>query len=674
MASLSGVMDHLAHLNPPQREAVCTLHGPLLVLAGAGTGKTRVITHRMAELIRRGVAPERILSVTFTNKAAREMLERTRQLLSGRLRHRPWISTFHSFCVRVLRDDISHLGYPKQFTILDRGDQESFARTVLRDIRVTEQSLKPGDLLAIIGRWKSAGVLPEQARNNCEDDRELVASMGYRRYQQKLRSSGALDFDDLLLLTERLFAEFPDLLARHQQRFTHVQIDEYQDTNGLQFRLIEALVREHRNLCVVGDDDQSIYSWRGAEVEHILNFGRHYPGAKVIRLEDNYRCTDDILAHANRLVARNRDRHRKVLRAAKQAEAPVRFLEYPDEQLEAEMVVREIRYLHQIQKVPLVDFAILFRTNEQPRVFESELRRASLPYVLMGSQSFFDRKEIKDILSYLKVLARPDDEPSLLRIINTPARGISAQTTEKVLTHAVKQAVSFWSAAEALVQAGSIPIKAGDAIQRFRRLLDSYRQRFEQEPARMDVHLRDLIEEIGYESEIEKQYKDPQQALLRTEMLDQFVQATTEYVSRPGETSLADFITGLALDNREDEPDKDEQAAQNAVKLMTLHSAKGLEFPRVYLVGMEEGLLPHKRSVDGAEKDIAEERRLCYVGITRARDHLTLTRAAARRKWGKLRPSIPSRFLFEMRDGEALPVDAPELAESDTADTEFAGG
>ena len=662
-------MDHLAHLNAPQREAVCTLQGPLLVLAGAGTGKTRVITHRMAELIRRGTAPERILSVTFTNKAAREMLERTRQLLSGRLKHRPWISTFHAFCVRVLRDDITHLGYPKQFTILDRGDQESFARTVLRDIRVTEQTLKPGDLLAIISRWKSAGVLPEQARNNCGDDRELVASMGYRRYQQKLRSGGALDFDDLLLLTDRLFAEFPEVLARHQRRFTHVQIDEYQDTNALQFRLIEALVREHRNLCVVGDDDQSIYGWRGAEVEHILHFGRQFPGAKVIRLEDNYRCTDDILAHANRLVARNRDRHRKVLRASKVAESPVRFLEYPDEQLEAEMVVREIRYLHQVQKVPLVDFAILFRTNEQPRVFESELRRASLPYVLMGSQSFFDRKEIKDVLSYLKVLARPDDEPALLRIINTPARGISAQTTEKVLTHAVKQAVSFWSAAETLVQAGSIPVKAGDAIQRFRRLLDSFRQRFEIEPGRLDVHLRDLIEEIGYESEIEKQYKDPQQALLRTEMVDQFVQSTSEYLTRPGEPSLADFISRLAIDDRDESPDKDEQAAENAVKLMTLHSAKGLEFPRVYLVGMEEGLLPHKRSVDGTEKEIAEERRLCYVGITRARDHLTLTRAAARRKWGKLRPSQPSRFLFEMRDGEDLPVDEPEMA-----DTELAGG
>jgi DNA helicase-2/ATP-dependent DNA helicase PcrA len=642
------VTDHLAHLNAPQREAVRTLSGPLLVLAGAGTGKTRVITHRMAELIRHKTRPERILSVTFTNKAAKEMLERTKQLLGGQLKSRPWISTFHAFCVQVLRQDIAALGYPKQFAILDRGDQESIARTVLRDIRVTEKSLSPGDLLYTVGRWKSAGLTPTQAADVADDDKQSLAAMGYRRYQDKLRATGAVDFDDLLLLTDRLFAESPEALAKHQ-RFDHVQIDEYQDTNGIQFRLVEALVRQHRNLCVVGDDDQSIYGWRGAEVEHILNFSGHFPGAKVIRLEDNYRCTSEILEHANRLVARNRDRHLKVLRAAKRGGEPVRFQEFPDEQLEAEMVAREIKFLAEVKKVPLRDFAILFRTNEQPRVFESELRRAGLPYVIMGSQSFFDRKEIRDLLAYLKVLARPSDETSLLRIINTPARGISNQTVEKVLTHAVKQAISFWRAADELLRDQSISAKAAEAIARFRELLEDYRRRFEEEPSRSDVHLRDLIQAIDYEAEVEKQYKDPQQALLRTEMIDQFVLSMTEYVQHGGEPSLADFLSGLALDGREEEPDKEEQVSQNAVKLMTLHSAKGLEFPRVYLVGMEEGLLPHKRSVDATEKEIAEERRLCYVGITRAQNHLTLTRAAARRKWGKLRPSVPSRFLFEMR-------------------------
>jgi DNA helicase-2/ATP-dependent DNA helicase PcrA len=657
-------MDHLKHLNAPQREAVLTLSGPLLVLAGAGTGKTRVITQRMAELIRRGAAPDRILSVTFTNKAAKEMLERTQHLLPGKLKTRPFISTFHAFCVRVLRQEIELLGYPKSFAILDRGDQESIARTVLRDIRVTEQSLKPGDLLSIVGRWKSAAVLPSQAADQVADDREFLAAMGYRRYQEKLRSTGAVDFDDLLLLTEQLFAQFPEALARHQRRFDHVQIDEYQDTNGLQFRLIESLVRLHHNLCVVGDDDQSIYGWRGAEVSHILGFARHFPGAKVIRLEDNYRCTADILAHANRLVACNRERHPKVLRAYKTGDTPVRFLEYPDEQLEAELVVREIKYFAQVKKVPLQDFAILFRTNEQPRVFESELRRAGIAYVLLGSQSFFDRKEIRDLLSYLKVLARPADEASLLRIINTPARGISTGTVEKVLTHAVKEGKTFWQAARELAAGGAITAKAAAAVATFERQLEDFRQRFTTEPERMDQHFRTLIDEIGYEGEIEKQYKDPQQALLRTEMVDQFVQAMAEYLTHTGSHDLTDFLAGLALEGRDEEPDKDEQVAQNAVKLMTLHSAKGLEFPRVYMVGMEEGLLPHKRSVDATEKEIAEERRLCYVGITRAQEHLTLTRAEARRKWGKLRPSIPSRFLFEMRgDDPPEDVDAADLPE-----------
>ncbi|MEZ6058490.1 MAG: UvrD-helicase domain-containing protein [Planctomycetaceae bacterium] len=653
-------MEHLKTLNAAQREAVTTLSGPLLVLAGAGTGKTRVITYRMAELIRQGIEPDRILSVTFTNKAAKEMLERTRSLLGGKLRKRPIISTFHAYCVRVLREEITHLGYPEKFTILDRGDQESIARNVLRDIRVTEKSLKPGDLLYILSGWKSRGIPPSRATDACEDDQQFLAAMAYRRYQEKLRSSGSVDFDDLLLLTDRLFTEFPEVLARHQQRFDHLQVDEYQDTNGIQFQLIESLVREHRNLCVVGDDDQSIYGWRGADVRHILGFGQIFPGAKVIRLEENYRCTDRILELANQLVHHNRDRHRKVLRANKPATSEVRFMEHPDEQLEAEMVVREIKFLSQIKKVPYKDFAILFRTNEQPRVFETELRRAQVPYVLLGSQSFFDRKEIRDLLSYLKCLDRANDEVSLLRILNTPARGISDQTAERILTHAVREGMSFWKAASIVEQAGGVTKKAAEAVRSFQSLLVSYRRRFEEEPTRMDVHLRDLIETIGYESEIEKQYKEPLQAAARIDMVDQFVSSMTEYIGSSSDPNLHDFLNGLTLEGRDEKDDKDEKVQQDAVKLMTLHSAKGLEFPRVYLVGMEEGILPHKRSVDATEKEISEERRLCYVGITRAQDHLTLTRATARRKWGKLRQSVPSRFLFEMRsDAQNEAADQP---------------
>jgi DNA helicase-2/ATP-dependent DNA helicase PcrA len=643
-------MNRLSDLNPAQRDAVLTVTGPLLVLAGAGTGKTRVITYRMAELIRREIPPERILSVTFTNKAAREMLERTRQLLGGKIKTRPWISTFHALCVNILRQDIRHLGYPPQFTILDRGDQESIARTVLRDIRVTEKSLRPGDLLSQVSRWKSAAVGPPNAADSAADDQQYLAAMGYRRYQQKLRASGAVDFDDLLGLTEQLFREFPDVLQRHQRRFDRVQIDEYQDTNAVQFHLVEALVAGHRNLCVVGDDDQSIYGWRGAEVTHILRFTEHFPEAKVVRLEENYRCTDRILDVANRLVAHNRSRHVKTLRASKRATADVRFLEYPDEQLEAEKVVQEIRFLASQKGVPLKDFAILFRTNEQPRLFEAEMRRRGLRYVLLGSQSYFDRREVRDLLAYLKVLARPQDEASLLRIINTPARGISNATVEKVLTQAVAQGVSFWDAAAAGATGGLVPSRAAAAIAAFQQLLAGFRRRFLDDPRRMDAHLRSLIEAIGYEAEIAKQYKDAQQQLARSAMVDELVSSVSEYLQRTPDPGLHQFLAEIALDGREEEPDKEEQADKDAVKLMTLHSAKGLEFPRVYMVGMEEGLLPHKRSVDGTQSEIEEERRLAYVGVTRAQDHLTLTRAAARQKWGKRRPSLPSRFLFEMRE------------------------
>ncbi|TWT35055.1 ATP-dependent DNA helicase PcrA [Thalassoglobus neptunius] len=638
----------LSHLNPSQLEAVKTLKGPVLVLAGAGTGKTRVITYRIAQLIRSGVAPEKILSVTFTNKAAKEMLQRTKPLL-GKSKERPWISTFHSLCVDILRSDIEALGYPAKFSILDRGDQESMARKVLRNIRVTEKSLRPGDLLSIISRWKTNGISPERAGEVVEDDQEYLGSLAYRRYQQNLKAQGSVDFDDLLLLTVKLFQSHPEILDKHQKRFSHVQIDEYQDTNGIQFRIVEALVRNHNNLLVVGDDDQSIYGWRGAELKHILGFSQYFEGAKVIRLEENYRCTDRILDLANRLVKHNRERHQKVLRANKTAREEVRFLDLPDEQSEAERVVHEIRHLHESRRIPLKDFAILFRTNEQPRIFESELRRRQIPYVLMGSQSFYDRKEIRDLLSYLKVIAREDDEQSLLRIINTPARGIGTGSLEKMMSRAVRQGVPIWDAATQCVNEGEIPIKTGDAVNRLHSQFKSWRVAFQNSPRELDTLTQKLMNEIRYESEIERQYKDEQQQVTRKAVLEEYINSIAEYVSRSSSASLEDYLDSIALERRDEEPDKEAMANADAVKLMTLHSAKGLEFPRVYMVGMEEGLLPHKRTIDGTEAEIAEERRLAYVGVTRAQETLTLTRAASRRKWGKPRPSLPSRFLFEMR-------------------------
>jgi len=641
---------HLSSLNPAQREAAATLSGPLLVLAGAGTGKTRVITYRMVELIRSGVAPNKILSVTFTNKAAREMQERMASLLGKKLPAKPFISTFHSLCVRILREEISLLGYPKKFVIYDRGDQESAARSALRDIRVTDKNLRPGDLLNRISSWKTAHISPEQATNYTENDFDFLAAMAYRKYQTKLRSSGAVDFDDLLMLTNELFEKFPEVLERTQSKFEYVQIDEYQDTNLSQFSLVRALVKPHQNLCVVGDDDQSIYGWRGAEVRHILGFQQQFPGAKVVRLENNYRCTDKIIELANRLVAHNRDRHKKQLIAHKKQGPPVRFLELEDELAEAEKIVGEIRYLHEAQEVPLREFAILFRTNEQPRVFETELRRTNVRYQLIGSQSFFDRREIRDLLAYLKTLAYPHDELSMLRIINTPTRGIGNSTVEKLVNQSVKAGHQFWDTVASAQGTKDLSARASTALNGFHDLLKRYRSRIEQSPRELSLIMQDLIKEIDYESEIKKQYKTSEQQLSRMVVLEQFIESIKEYCQRSNDPTPTGFLEETALGDRDDLNEKEDQLAQDAVKLMTLHSAKGLEFPRVYLVGMEEGLLPHKRSVEGTDSEIAEERRVAYVGITRAMDYLTLSRAATRTKWGKKQPTLPSRFLFEMRN------------------------
>ncbi|MCA9064028.1 MAG: UvrD-helicase domain-containing protein [Planctomycetaceae bacterium] len=644
-------MINLSGLNAPQRQAVSILSGPLLVLAGAGTGKTRVITYRMANLIAHGIRPDRILSVTFTNKAAREMRERTAHLLGKRMKQKPLVSTFHAYCVRVLRDDIDSLGYPKTFAIYDRGDQESAARTALRDIRLGDGAMKPGDLLNRISRWKMAGIRETQASEFIESDFDQLASMAYRRYQKQLRAAGAVDFDDLLLLAGRLFAEHPEVLRKHQSRFDHVQIDEYQDTNGIQFQLVEKLVKPHRNLCVVGDDDQSIYGWRGAEVEHIINFGRHFEGTRVVRLENNYRCTDSILDFANRLVRHNQNRHDKTLIAHKKSGSPVRMFAYDDESQEAESVVNEIAYLISELRVPPRHFAILFRTNEQPRVFEQELRKQKVPYTLVGGQSFFDRREIRDILSYLKAIANPRDEIPLLRIINTPTRGIGAGTVEKLIELAVKRGSSLWDVVPEAREAGLIPARTMNALEQFQQMMQRYAGMMHQNPAALGETVRHLIQEIDYASEIARQYKNEDQQEVRNNILEEFVNSIALYAEKSDEPSLFGYLETTALMDRDEQSEKEDGKSDNTVRLMTMHSAKGLEFPRVYIVGLEEGLLPHKRSIDdGSEKAIAEERRLAYVGVTRAMDFLTLTRSKSRMKWGKRRDSVCSRFLFEMQE------------------------
>jgi DNA helicase-2/ATP-dependent DNA helicase PcrA len=654
---------HHDHLNPAQREAVHTLAGPLLVLAGAGTGKTRVVTHRIAELIRRGTPPARILAVTFTNKAATEMQQRAGDLLGKRGPHKPEISTFHSLCVRILRRQIQHLGYPPQFTICDRHDQESIARSVLREISVPNESLRPGDLLYFIGRWKTAAVDPQQAGGLAQTDKEHLAAAAYRRYQKTLKARGAVDFDDLLVLTQEVFTRFPAARKAEAARFRHLLIDEYQDTNDTQYRIVKALAAEHRNLCVVGDDDQSIYGWRGAEVAHILRFKHDWPEAKVVRLEDNYRSSAEILSIANTLIAFNRQRHEKVLRPARPGGEKPRIMQCQDETDEARQVVADLQSRLREPGVQPRDCAVLVRTNEQPRPFEMELRRVGVPYVLIGGMSFYDRKEVRDILAYLKLLVAPNDEGALLRVINNPPRGIGEATVTALTERAVRTGKPLWEimsvgvpplGGNALPGDNAKPPKGGtptnpaalDAIRKFQAMIERYQARLERDSL-VEV-AGDLIQEIGYRRELARLHKDPNDEQARWAAVEEVVNALGRYQQRAKTPRLSEFLDEILLADRDDADAKDSQLARNAVALMTLHSAKGLEFPQVYLVGMEEGLLPHHRAVADGGRAIEEERRLCYVGITRAQNRLTLSLALGRMKWGKSRPTEASRFLFEL--------------------------
>lgn len=635
----------------------------MLVLAGAGTGKTRVVTYRIANLIRHGTKPDRILAVTFTNKAANEMKDRVAALIGNAPRKKypsqkqkpgteapePQVSTFHSLCVKILRRHIDKIGYPLTFSICDRGDQESIARQALREIKVPDKMLKSSELLSYISRWKSSSVRPASAATGASDDKEHIAAVGYRRYQEALKAAGAVDFDDLLLCTEDLFRKSVEAKRAEAQLFDHILIDEYQDTNQSQYRIIRSLAAGHRNLCVVGDDDQSIYGWRGAEVKHILRFDKDWSDAKVIRLEDNYRSTGEILHWANTLIAFNKTRHGKVLKPARFGGEKPRILQFQAETDEAEQIVLEIRRLIETGKHEAGEIAILFRTNEQPRIFEEELRRQDVPYVLIGGMSFFDRREIKDVLSMLQVIANPDNDPALRRIINVPPRGISRPAIQRIAEAATANGISPW---KMLARVNSVSGLSSAAVQgcvSFRRLVEKFQQKFKS--GSLTDTLRQLIDETGFLIELRARCNTPEEAQAREASVEQIVNSMSVYEDKKKrKASLTGFLDEIALANRELESDKEKQLNKNRVVLMTMHSAKGLEFPRVYIVGMEEGILPHQRSIkdEGPTDQIEEERRLCYVGVTRAEDHLTLSLALSRRKWGKPRPTDASRFLFEM--------------------------
>ncbi len=646
----------VAGLNPPQAKAVQTLSGPLLVLAGAGTGKTRVVTFRIANLIKHGVKPDRILAVTFTNKAAGEMQDRVGELLGYKNQKRkrgqkappkPTISTFHAQCVRILREHAPAIGFPATFAIYDRSDQESLARAILRELRLPNTALKPGDMLSIISGWKSASVFPEQAMSIASTDKEHFAASGYRRYQNGLRARGAMDFDDLLLHTETLFAEHTDIRDREAGKYDHVLVDEYQDTNGSQYRITKHLTEVHRNLCVVGDDDQSIYAWRGADVSHILSFSKDWPDAEVVWLEDNYRSTGAILEMANTLIDFNTVRHDKVLKPFRPSGKRPRIVQHKDEQAEAETVVREIKHLIENEHIQPKDIAILFRTNEQPRLFETELRKHDVPYVMLGSQSFFDRREVRDIVAYLKWINQPDDEISLLRVINTPARGLSNKSVRMLVDRAVSKGIPVWQVMNDPESVADLTPAALRGIDQLKQLLGDVQQRLANETMREG--LETLLQRTAYADEIARLYDQPDERESRMASIGEVANAVAAYEDKNEEPDLSGFLSDIALAGREMGSEKDKLAMKNAVWLLTMHAAKGLEFPVVYMVGMEDGILPHSRTLKGGmDEDIAEERRLCYVGITRAQDQLTMSLALTRRKWGKPRPTKPSMFLYEI--------------------------
>ena len=662
----------LSSLNPEQRQAVSTVDGPLLILAGAGTGKTRVITSRVAYMISRGIRPQNILAVTFTNKAAREMKERVKSLVPKRRlvgedgqTEKPTISTFHSLCVRILRRHITKLGYKKNFVIYDATEQLGVVRRILSQISLGSKKPDPYAVLSLISRWRNSN-----SDELIAEDQDLAALAKHlvATYQQTLKASNAVDFDDLILLVLRLFAECPEALDECRERYRYIMVDEYQDTNSSQFELVHSLAREHRNFCVVGDDDQSIYGWRGAEVANLLDLDKYFPDVKVVKLEQNYRSTNTILDAANAVIKNNVQRRKKKLWSNKGAGEPITLWEFRDDEEEAQALVEEINFNRSIKKVKWREQAILFRTNQQSRPLETALRKAEVRYNLVGGQSFFDRREIRDFVSYLKLFLNPDDDTGLLRIANVPARGLSNATMQKLLGLSQERGCTVFAAMRDETALGQFQRRTVDSILDFVELVESVNERLNRpiavQPANpLKVWCTAWLDEVGLFREIRRMEKDEETAENRVrnivDLLDSmdpgFVPA-----DRPVPERLHRFLEYISLDRERDEDDE----TGDAVTLITVHSCKGLEFPHVYIAGVEDGLIPHSRSK--AEGTLDEERRLFYVAITRAQMTLTMSHCENRRKFGDLIPCHPSPFLKEIP--EELVVHGNEVGSEPVSD------
>ncbi len=628
----------LFDLNPEQERAVRTTEGPLLILAGAGTGKTRVITARVAFLIAQGVDPMHILAVTFTNKAATEMRERLAKLIAPEQAKKVTMSTFHALCMRMLRQDIDKLGYKRNFSIYDEGDTTGLIKKIITRTAAKDEKLDPNVAKSLISKAKNNGwreVTPGQEQS--------LAAAVFAKYQQELKTMNAVDFDDLLLLAVKLLTEHAVVREKWQRRFGYLMVDEFQDTNRLQLELVTNLADARNNVAVVGDDDQSIYGWRGAEVSNILEFEAHFPNPVVVKLEQNYRSTNAILGTANGLIKNNPRRRPKQLWSAQEGGSKVRIVGMQDDRQEAEFITSEIAQRLVNEGLKHEDFAILFRMNAQSRLLETHLRELRIPYRVVGGKSFFDAREIKDLLAYASVLLNADDDVSLLRIINTPARGIGPAVVERAMELSVQKRCSVFAALQDGEFRSSITKRAADSIGKFTVFLDAWETKLNTPLSDQAKVLRDFLGETGYLEDLKRSCKTQDEGLKRESKVTEMIRWFEDDAAAKGK-GLRDFLDDMML-RQEKEEDKDGMD-DPGVTLITLHAAKGLEFPHVYLIGLEEGLLPHDRSK--MEGTVDEERRLLYVGITRARETLALTWCGHRIKYGSPMPGTPSSFIKEL--------------------------
>ncbi len=637
------ISDIIEKLNPAQREAVENTEGPVLILAGAGSGKTRVLTTRIGYLMEnKGVKAENILAITFTNKAANEMRERVEETLEGIDTKEMWITTFHSCCVRILRKSINKIGYNRSFVIYDSPDQITLIKDCMRELDISDKAFDPKYVLSCISNAKDKLYSPKTYMKLNEGDisKTKVGEI-YALYQDRLKRNSALDFDDLIMKTVELFKECPEILDFYRNKFRYIMVDEYQDTSKAQYELIKLLAKQHQNICVVGDDDQSIYGWRGADIRNILEFERDYDDVKIVKLEQNYRSTQVILDAANHVISNNTERKRKKLWSEKKEGQLIKIQLAENEMEEGDFISNTINFMKKYEDREYKDFAVLYRANAQARSVEDALNRAGIPYNIYGGIKFYERKEIKDIIAYLRVIQNPQDDISLKRIINVPRRGIGLRTIEKIEDRASLKEESIYSVLIDIEDNSDISRKARASISEFVDLMSTLR-------SFTDVYtVSQIIEKIldvtGYKDELLKEKNNEGQD--RIENLEELISVALEFESTSDDKSLEAFLTGVALNA---EP-SDEEESEDRVSLMTIHSSKGLEFPVVFLAGMEERIFPIARAIQSMrDSDIEEERRLCYVGITRAKEELFLTLTKKRTLYGRTNTSVASRFIEEL--------------------------